>query len=253
MSNITPQDMMALQTDNFDAGAAMAMPFIIANMKESDLNVSEKKYVDILKAWDCRDEAGTAGPTVFDIFWKNFEHAVYDDEYAKAPKVIMRPFWSNLVDGILKDSAYKFLDNISTPQTETLSDIVTGALKKAAAELQQVEATGKLNWEKHKGTAIKHLAKLVPFSRMDLVTGGGGRAINATKSDHGPSWRMVISLTAETEAWGVYPGGQNGNIGSKYYDSFVDHWAAGKYYPLWMMTKEQTGDKRILAKMSFNK
>ena len=253
MTNITPQDMMTLQTDNFDAGAAMAMPFIISNIKEGDLNASEKKYADILKAWDCRDEAGSAGPTVFEIFWTNFEHAVYDDEYARAPKVIMRPFWSNLVDGILKDSAYKFLDNTSTPQTETLADMVTGALKKAAVELQQVEAAGKLNWEKYKGTGIKHLAKLVPFSRMDLFTGGGGRAINATKSDHGPSWRMVISLTAETEAWGVYPGGQNGNIGSKYYDSFVDQWAAGKYYPLWMMTKEQTGDKRILAKMSFNK
>ena len=253
MTGITPQDMMALQTDNFDAGAAMAKPFIIANMKEHELSASEKKYFDILKAWDCSNEVGTAGPTVFDIFWKNFEQVVYDDEYAKAPKVIMRPFWSNLVDGILKDSAYKFLDNITTPPIETLADNITVALKKAVTELQKTEAAGKLNWGKYKGTRINHLAKLAPFSRLDLPIGGGSRAINATKSDHGPSWRMVISLTAETEAYGVYPGGQSGNIGSKYYDSFVDQWAAGKYYSLWMMTREQTGDKRILAKMSFNK
>ena len=86
-----------------------------------------------------------------------------------------------------------------------------------------------------------------------MPIGGGDRAINAAKADHGPSWRMIISLTAKTEAYGVYPGGQSGNPGSKYYDSFVDQWAAGKYYSLWMMTKEEVGDKRVLAKMSFGK
>ena len=64
---------------------------------------------------------------------------------------------------------------------------------------------------------------------------------------------MVISLTAKTEAYGIYPGGQSGNPGSKYYDNFIDQWAAGKYYSLWMMTREQVDDKRVLSKMRFNK
>jgi penicillin amidase len=253
MTAITPQDMMALQTDNFDAAAAMVKPLIIANMKENDLTADEKKYFEILKNWNCRDDVGEAGATVFDQFWKNFEAVVFDDEYANAPKVVMRPFFSTLVEAIIKDSGYKFLDDIKTPQTETLTDDITAAFKKAAVELQKTDAAGKLNWEKYKATRINHLAKLAPFSRMNLPTGGGSRAINATKTDHGPSWRMVISLTAKTEAYGVYPGGQSGNPGSKYYDSFVDQWAAGKYYSLWMMTKEETGDKRVIAKMSFSK
>jgi penicillin G amidase len=254
MTGITPQDMMALQTDNFDAGASMAKPFILAKMKESDLSAAEKKYFDILKNWNCRDDVGTQGPTVFEQFWKNFEAVVFDDEYANAPKVVMRPFFSSLLEGVLKDSAYKFLDNIKTPQTETLADDVTAAFKKAAIELQKIDADGKLDWEKYKATRIYHLAtKLEPFSRMNLPIGGGGRAINATKTDHGPSWRMIVSLTPKTEAYGVYPGGQSGNPGSKYYDNFVDEWVAGKYYPLWMMTKEEIGDKRVLAKMSFSK
>ena len=52
MTGITPQDMMALQTDNFDIGAAMAKPFIVANIKEADLNATEKKYYDIFKNWN---------------------------------------------------------------------------------------------------------------------------------------------------------------------------------------------------------
>ena len=253
LTNITPQDMMALQTDNLDMGAAMVKPLIIANMKEIELNAAEKKYFDLLKKWDNRNNIGSKGATVFDQFWNKFEHAVFDDEYANAPKVIMRPYFSSLVEGILKDSAYKFLDNISTPQKETLADDVTAAFKKAAVELQKIESAGNLDWEKNKATRINHLAKLAPFSRMNLPIGGGTRAINATKVDHGPSWRMVISLTAKTEAYGVYPGGQSGNPGSKYYDNFIDQWAAGKYYSLWMMTKEEVGDKRVKARMTFSK
>ncbi len=251
MSNITPQDMMALQTDNLDMSAVMMKPLIIANMKESELDAAGKKYYEMFKMWDSRNEVGSKGPTVFENFWKNFEKVVFDDEYANAPKVNIRPFVSTLVEGVLKDSAYKFLDDISTPQTETLADNITAAFKKAVPQLQKLEAEGKLEWEKYKATRVNHLAKLAPFSRMNLPIGGGTQCINATKADHGPSWRMVISLTAKTEAYGVYPGGQSGNPGSKYYDSFVDQWAAGKYYSLWMMTKEETTDKRITSKITF--
>jgi len=253
MTNISPQDMMALQTDNFDAGAAMAKPFIIANMKEADFNASEKKYFDILKIWNCSNDAGSKGASVFNAFWSQFDSTVFDDEYAKAPKVVMRPFFSTLVEEILKDSAYKFLDNITTPQIETLADDITAAFKKAVPALEKLEAAGKLDWEKNKATRVNHLAKLAPLSRLNLPIGGGTRSVNATKEIHGPSWRMVISLTAKTEAYGVYPGGQSGNPGSKYYDNFIDQWAGGKYYSLWMMTKEEVGDKRVLGKMSFSK
>ncbi len=253
MRDITPQDMMELQTDNFDAGAAMAKPFITANIRENELGKTEKKYFDILKSWDCKNDVGSKGPSVFNALWNNFEQIVFNDEYAKAPQVIIRPFFSSFLEGILRDTAYKYLDNITTPQVETLADDLTSAFKKASIELEKLEATGSLDWEKNKATRINHLAKLAPFSRTNLPIGGGDRSINAAKADHGPSWRMVISLTAKTEAFGVYPGGQHGNPGSKYYDNFVDQWIAGKYYPLWMMTREETGDKRIIAKMSFNK
>ncbi len=252
MNGITPQDMMALQTDNLDLSAAMVRPLFIAGIRENELNTAERKFYEIYKNWDSRNEVGSKGPTVFEQLWKNFESVVFDDEYAKAPKVNIRPFVSTLVEAILKDSAYKFLDDISTQQVETLADDVTAAFKKACVQLQKIEAEGKLDWERNKATRINHLAKLAPFSRLNLPIGGGGQCINATKVDHGPSWRMVVSLTAKTEAYGVYPGGQSGNPGSKYYDSFIDQWVAGKYYSLWMMTKSESNDKRIKAKMTFS-
>lgn len=253
MSAVTPQDMMALQTDNYNALAEMAMPLFLKNIRENDLNTDEKKYLKILKGWNLRNDVGSKGATVFEKLWELFQDVVFKDEYEKAPKVVQYPFESSLLEGILKDSVYKYLDNTNTPQVESFSDNLTAAFKATAAALKTKEAEGKLDWEKYKATHINHLAKLAPFSRMNLPIGGGGHNINATKEVHGPSWRMVISLTQKTEAYGVYPGGQSGNPGSKFYDNFVDQWAAGKYYTLWVMSKEEASDNRVKAKMNFSK
>ena len=254
MNNITPQDMMTLQTDNYNVFAAIAMPLVLKGIKQNELNTDEKKYFDLLQQWNLRDDAGSKGATVFEILWDNFADTVFNDEYAKAPKNTIRPFESSVVEGLLKDSAYKFLDNINTPQKETLPDDVTAAFKKTVLAVKKIELEGKLDWEKYKGTHLTHLARvLVPFNRMNLPIGGEAHCINAAKADHGPSWRMVVSLTQKTEAYGVYPGGQSGNPGSKYYDMFVDQWAAGKYYALWVMTKGEEKDSRIKAVITFSK
>ena len=214
---------------------------------------AEKKDLDLLKQWNLRNDVGSKGATVFEVWWDKFGEVVYSDEYAKAPKTIMHPFESTLLEAVLKDSAYSFLDDVSTTQTETLADDIVAAFKKATVDLKKAEADSKLDWDKYKATHINHLTKLVPLSRMNLPIGGGVHNINATKSDHGPSWRMVVSLTAETEAYAVYPGGQSGNPGSKYYDMFVNKWAAGEYYTLWMMKKGEEKDKRVKFTMNFAK
>ena len=252
MDNITPQDMMAMQTNNYDVFAEMARPVFLKNIKEALLDDDEKKYLYILKTWDCNNEVNSTGPTVFKVFWQSFYSQVYDDEFSKAPAVIMHPFESSLLDGILRDSNYKFLDNIETTQKETLADDVTAAFKIAAVQLKKIEIEGRLAWATYKATRVNHLTKLEPFSRLNLPVGGGTNCINATKENHGPSWRMVVSLTAQTEAYGVYPGGQSGNPGSQFYDNFIDQWAAGKYYPLWMMKAGQENDTRVKWKMSFS-
>jgi len=252
LNDITVQDMMDLQTSEYDVFAEMAVPIFLKNMKEDELNAGEKKYFDMLKDWDFTDDANAKGATVFNILWKEFTKVVYDDEYANAPKVIMRPYESTLLESVLHDTTYKFLDNVETDKVETLGDDVTEALKKATVELDKADKEGKLEWAKYKDTHISHLTKLEAFSSLHLPIGGGTYCVSAVKADHGPSWRMVVSLKPQTEAYGIYPGGQSGNPGSKYYDNYIDKWVAGKYNILWMMQKGQETDQRIKWKMTFS-
>ena len=253
MTNITVDDMKKLQTDNYNVFGEMATPVFVKNMKENELNSDEKKYFNILRTWDFRNDIISKGATIFYLTWAHFTDTVWNDEFSKAPKVIKQPFESTLLEAVLKDSAFKFLDNINTAQTETLADDVTAAFKKAVIELKDAESNGRLEWAKYKGTKVVHLTKLEAFSRLHLPIGGGTHCINAAKSNHGPSWRMIVSLTPQTEAYGVYPGGQSGNPGSKYYDNFVDTWVTGKYYPIWVMKQTEVNDKRVKWKMMFSK
>lgn len=109
---------------------------------------------------------------------------------------------------LLKDSAMKFIDNINTPAVETLYDQVTDAMHRAANRLATAERDGRLEWARFKRPAVYHLLKdaLPAFARTDLNIGGNGDIINAVTKSHGPSWRMIVQLSAETEAYAVYPG-----------------------------------------------
>ena len=253
MNNITVDDMKNLQTDNYDIFAEMAMPVLLKNIKVNELNITEKKYFDLLRSWDFKDDLNSKGATVAVNTWLKFDSIVFHDEYAKAPGVVMKPYESTLLEAVLKDSVYKFLDDITTPQKETLADDVTKAFKAAAISLSKLEKEGNLDWWKYKDTKVSHLTKLDALSRLHLPVGGGLHAINAVKKDHGPSWRMIVSLTPQTEAWGVYPGGQSGNPGSKFYDNFIDTWVAGKYYPIWVMNRSEENDTHIKWRITFSK
>jgi penicillin amidase len=139
-----------------------------------------------------------------------------------------------------KDTNFSVADDIRTKgKMETLKEQVNIGVENATRQLLALEKEGKINWAAFKATRVSHLTKTPALSRLNLPIGGGVNIINATSEAHGPSWRMVVHLTDEIEAYGLYPGGQSGNPGSPYYDTFVNYWAEGKYYRLLFLSKEK--------------
>lgn len=239
-SNITVEDMKAMQTNNYNIFAEMAVPILLKNIQPNELTPEMQEYYQLLKTWNFYNEADSKGMTVFELVWESFFATVYDDEYKNAPALTRRPHHTTLLEALLKDSAYVFIDNSETRQQETLEDIATEAFRKAYPKMVEADASGKMEWAKYKNTRVMHLAQLEALSRLHLPIGGGVHIINATTTKTGPSWRMIVRLGNTQEAFGVYPGGQNGNPGSRYYDNFIDNWVKGDYYPLNILQK---GDK----------
>lgn len=244
MNHITPQDMMDLQIDNYNVFGEIAAPELISRIDPSTLKVQEKKYFDLLQSWNYRNDPDSKGTTIFVNMWDTLETLVWNRILPQDRLKYPWPKESTLIDLIKRnDSSLNILAH--------LQDDVVASFKKCTALFSRLEKEGRLEWSKFKDTRVMHLAKIEALSALHLDIGGGEHVINATKEVHGPSWRMVVSLTEETEAYGIYPGGQSGNPGSKYYDDFVQEWAKGSFYKLWLMKESEASDPRVKFKMSF--
>jgi penicillin amidase len=253
LQQITPQDMMALHNENYNAFAEMMRPLLLKYVDESKLSSEEKGMLNIVRSWNLKNDFSEKGPTVYQTWFDSLEVMIWKDELSIAKDLF--PNERTLVEALLRDSSFKYVDDISTTEKETLYDMVTGALKKATPELLDEDKTGEMEWGKHKNTTVYHLLRnaAMSFARPSLPIGGGQHIVNAVTHSHGPSWRMIVHLSDNIEAYGVYPGGQSGNPGSKYYDSFIDQWAMGKYYTIWFMHDNDKADNKIKWKMVFDK
>ncbi len=246
MQQVTVDDMKRLQTDYHNVTAEAVRPALMKYLNTSQLDAPAGKYLQVFRDWDLQASPGSTGQTVYQLWWNKVYTAVYDDELHRSKPVAVYPNQQTLAEAILRDSVYRYADDVTTPQKETWQDDVTKSFIAAAQELAKLEQEGRLRWTDYKSPHIYHLLKqnLLPFAEP-IAVGGNGDIINATTHSHGPSWRMIVQLSDAPEAYGVYPGGQSGNPGSTFYDSFVQTWAKGQYYSLWMMKRSQTRDSRI--------
>lgn len=255
MTGITPDDMKKLQYDYFNTFAEDARTILLSYVRENDLDANAKKYVEIMRNWDLYASPNSTGQTVFQTWWDSLEVEIWKDDITRVTPSANWPDEETLMELLKKDSAMVFIDNINTTQKETLFDAVTSAIKKASFDLETEERAGRLTWTKHKDPTIYHLLKtaVMPFARTGIPVGGNGNIVNAVTKSHGPSWRMIVQLTNETESYVVYPGGQSGNPGSKFYDNFVDTWAKGEYYKAWMMKKGEEKNEKVKWILQFKK
>jgi penicillin amidase len=240
MSQVTAQDMQALQTNNFNVFAEQARPALMKFVEMNRLSKDAQRMVQTMGEWNLYNHPSEKGITIFKLIWDSVETAVWSDELAGSVIPLTKPEAFVLLEQMNRDSNFSVADDIRTKdKVETLKDQVLAGIEKATVKCLELEKENKLSWEAFKATRVLHLTKIPALSRLNLPIGGGVNIINATGENHGPSWRMVVHLTDEIEAYGLYPGGQSGNPGSPYYDSFVDYWAAGKYYRLLFLSKEK--------------
>jgi penicillin G amidase len=256
MNGITVDDMMKLQGDNHNLFAEEVTKLMMKYTDETKLNADEKRMFDLVKGWNRFNDAGSTAATVFHVWWDKLEQKVWRDEFTQKDTIVyVMPNDYTLADAVTHDSAFIYLDDIRTPEKETAREIFTSSLQDAVKELVGLESENKLQWASYKNTTVYHLLRtaVMPFARAGLQTGGGRHIVNAIQHSHGPSWRMIVHLTNETEAYVVYPGGQSGNPGSKYYDQFVDTWAKCEYYRAWIMKKGEEKNERVRWIMQFAK
>lgn len=231
------QDFKDLHNNNYNLKAAESLPTLIELIESGPaLSGTAEGYLNTLKSWDYYNHTDSLGASIFEALWNSYYRMVWD-ELKESNLALHLPDSYQTISLTKSDPNHNFFDLQSTAETESAAELARLAFNEATTQLDEWVKTGNsLDWATYKGTYAGHLLQALPaFSRFDIPIGGNRSIVNATSKNHGPSWRMIVELGEETTAIGVYPGGQSGNPGSRYYDSMIDTWAAGEYYPLLFM------------------
>jgi penicillin amidase len=253
VQSATIDSMKSFQLDNFSQKAADALPVMLRLLDQSALSQEEKKMVEVMEAWHYKYDADQLGATLFDSWCDSCYVLTWDemDEVRKANKPMLYPDGWRWIDMMENDHESVFFDIKNTPLRETAKDVVLESFKRMAAFFKQ-NPDKNTAWGTSRPFAIKHLAMIDAFSRLDLKPGGCKSAPNAVSRNNGPSWRMLVELDDQVKAQGVFPGGQSGNPGSHWYDNMVDTWAKGEYYSLLFLKSPEEISERIMAKQTFS-
>ncbi len=247
--------------DDYDLHAARTLPMLLRHLGRPTLSPRDSAALHALSHWDYRCRSNRIAPVLFDRWWRALYHSVWQDEFGGDGEHYQWPSKEETWRLMTVDPASDWFDDITTPEKETLHILVARAFVEACAasqagpSLDQIklrqsdEVTRRsvapdseigwsdtfVKWSRYRPVEIRHLANLPALSRMNISTGGCAECVNALKSQHGPSWRMVVAMDRKPRGYGIYPGGQSGNPGSRHYDDFIDDWAAGRHYALSFM------------------
>jgi penicillin G amidase len=240
MENITVDDFKEMLMDTFSYHAYHLLPVLLDQIDTSQLNDSEQSYLDQLIGWDYWNEGDWIEPSVFRIWWERLNAAIWDNKYdTKYP--MRRPGREQTLKLILEEPDSHLFNNIQTKETETLDDLILISFHEAIKELKERfgESSENWKWGYVNNTNLHHLGQIPGLGKMNVFTSGGEESINAIRGSHGPSWRMIVELDpGGVRGYGVYPGGQSGNPGSKTYDEFVETWRNGELYELLFLSEK---------------
>jgi penicillin amidase len=189
-----------------------------------------KKYLSQLKSWNFNAFPNQEEPALFQVWWEKLHDRIWS-KWKIEGKPIVLPNKYQTTKLLREEPENKLFDNEKTDEIENAQSLVNASFFEMVEKIKELEKTeNDYSWANYKKTSILHLVpNFRSFSHINVYTGGGAGILNATSERHGASWRMVVEMGDGGEAFGIYPGGQSGNPGSKYYDNLLKKWAIGEY------------------------
>lgn len=240
-SNWSAEDFVALQTDVANPLARQNLPKLLEILGDPD--PSQMDAVRILRSWNYQDDLTSVASSVFFVWWRRLEREIWSDQLG--PSFQGWPRDERLQVLLRRQSGDEiWIDDATTPNKETLKDIVHRSLSGALSELQKNYGSNLMNWEWQvvRPLEFRHIIALPGFS--EHLKGPGGRhSINAIQEHHGPTWRMVVSLGETPQAWTSTPSRSEGDPLSVEYGSALKAWAQGGYKQIHFLAKTATQDE----------
>ena len=184
-------------------------------------------------------------PTIFEYFRISFAKNLLADEIGDLYNQLFSTAREYYIYRILKNGPDEWVDDINTPQKETIDDIIMKSFKDCISTLSQQfgEDQSKWTWASiHKITiehplgSVKILDRIFGFNSHTYGIGGSYHTVSpysygaGFKVNHGASERHIFNTANWDESYTVIPTGESGIPGSEFYLSQTKAYLEGKFY-----------------------
>jgi penicillin amidase len=249
---LSVDDMTAIQTDVACPLAAELMPLMLSVMDQRFTAEPEAPTRDILAQWDYRMSAQSAAATIYETTYLHLLENIFRDELGPAlyrRYIGLTVFAPRALRHILRTGRSVWLDDVDTPLTETLADVVEKSLRQALTDLRSRFGADVARWtwgRLHTLTFHHPLGERKPLDRLfDLgpyPTSGSHLTVDKKQYDYnrpftvreGVSQRMIVDLAHPAVALHVLPTGESGLLGNAHNSDQIDLYLEGRYHPSWL-------------------
>ncbi len=249
----TVESMMKLQNDISNLRAEESLPLLLKYVDAQEKKGAQEKFYENLVTWDYQYDSQSKTPIYFEIWLDEFYQLTWDEMFQKRSDMVVKmpEVWFT-IDMLKNQPDHAFFDIDSTESKENARSIVQLSFERMVKRAEKLDDE---HWGDYASLDINHMARIPAFSRKAIETSGHGNSINAISGNrgHGPSWRMIVELAKNNiMAYGIFPGGQSGNPGSKYYDNNIDMWTRGEYRELLFNDQDDWSSDQILYHQNFD-
>jgi penicillin amidase len=241
-----PDDFKRMILDQHSDYAALLTPFILKlNYRENELTPKEISVLDTLSTWDYNMRADLVAPSLFEFFSISFARNLLGDELGDLYNQIFGITRDYYIYRILKTGPDEFVDDVNTPQKETLDDIILRSFKDCVSSLSKEYGEDPANWTwgsihkiiiEHPLGSVKMLDRIFRFNSPEYSVGGSDHTVSpysygpGFKVNHGASERHIFNTADWDESYTVIPTGESGVVSSEFYLSQMKYYIEGKFY-----------------------
>jgi penicillin G amidase len=241
------EDFKKMINDQHSDFAGLLTPLILrVNDRLEELNPSETIALAALKGWDYDMNVNLAAPTIFELFRISFKKNLLSDELGELYDKLFYNVGEYYVYRILMDGADEWVDNIDTPEKETIDDIVIKSFKDCIGSLIKQCGKNQENWKwgnvhtvtfAHPLGSVKILDLLFNLNSDNFGVGGSDHTVSpyfsfdpGFKVVNGASERHIFNTADWDDSYTVLPGGESGIPGSEFYLSQVKTYLNANFY-----------------------
>jgi len=246
------EDFKRMVVDQHSDFAVLMTPFILRlNDRKDKLTPAETDALNTLNGWDYDMNLDLIAPSVFEFFRISFVKNLLADElqelfdnYISASKDygVIKDYY---IYRILKTGPDEWVDNVNTPEKETLDDIILKSFKECVSSITEKFGEDQANWKwgnihkiriEHPMGSVKILDKLFNLNSDYYPVGGSDHTVSPYAFDpgfkigHGASERHIFNTANWDESLTIIPTGASGIPASEFYLSQMKAYINKEFY-----------------------